>query len=464
MVDDAGGSSPSLPNPSTESLPPKSYAHVISSRSTLSKFNVSRSVIEGKTTVAVPDEIFEDSIPLWEDFLVGRFPSTAPHVAKIHVIVNKIWNLGDKNIRIDVYSINETAVKFRIRHESARLRVLRRGMWNICNLPMIISKWTPILEEAQPEITSMPMWVLIKNVPNSMFTWKGLSFLASPVGEPKRLHYETKLVTNFEEAKVFIEVDLTQELPKTFFFKVKEEEVCVTYEYPWLPPACGICKKWGHDDAGCLASLGRVCSQKKDLQVLEKVQHSASGSGVTEFQEKASSEIVLQSTTQEAAVLEENENQQRELMVPGEINVVENVVEKPVEAEEGEIFGSPLTTKSGDEGLWSKVTNSGGNKSNLVYGQVTIASPTRFEVLREIDDEGTSVKDPVAGSGQQLSDIDAAEAVLPQPQNPILGREGVRVLPTRHSKSAHRILSDQAQKAKDKLSSNLSKKKNKNNH
>lgn len=63
----------------------------------------------------------------------------------------------------------------------------------------------------------MPMSVQIKNVLHSMFTWKGLSFLASHVGEPKRLHYEIELVTNFEEAKVFIEVDLTQELPREFF-------------------------------------------------------------------------------------------------------------------------------------------------------------------------------------------------------------------------------------------------------
>lgn len=39
-------------------------------------------------------------------------------------------------------------------------------------------------------------------------------------------------MTNFDEAKVFVEVDLTQELPKAYFFKFKEEEVCVSFEYP----------------------------------------------------------------------------------------------------------------------------------------------------------------------------------------------------------------------------------------
>ncbi|KAL0645871.1 hypothetical protein Bca4012_044162 [Brassica carinata] len=35
--------------------------------------------------------------PLWKDFLVCRFLSAAPHVAKIHVIVNKVWPWGLKS-------------------------------------------------------------------------------------------------------------------------------------------------------------------------------------------------------------------------------------------------------------------------------------------------------------------------------------------------------------------------------
>lgn len=210
----------------------------------------------------VPDEILENSVPLWEDLIVGRFPSAAPHVAKIHVIVNKIWNLGDRSIQIDAYSVNETTVKFRIRNVSARSHVLRRGMWNICDLPMIVSKWTPIVEDAQPEIKTMPMWVVIKNVPHSMFSWKGLSYLASPLGEPKRLHPETELVTSFDEAKIFVEVNLKQELPKVYYFKVQGQEVCVKFEYPWLPPKCGTCGKWGHFEAGCLAN-GEKMQEKR---------------------------------------------------------------------------------------------------------------------------------------------------------------------------------------------------------
>lgn len=262
MVEGVGESAVPVSSQGNEVPSPKSYAHVFGSRPCLAKFDIEVSMVDGKATVAVPDTILDDSVPLWKDFLIGRFPSAAPHVAKIHVIVNKIWNLGDKSIKIDVYEVNTTTVKFRIRNASARMRALRRGMWNICELPMIMSKWTPIVEDAQPEIKTMPLWVKIKNVPRSMFTWPGLSFLASPVGEPKRLHPDTELVTNFDEAEFFVEADLTKELPQTYFFQVRGEEVCVEFEYPWLPQRCGICQKWGHPDDSCLASTGRVGSPR----------------------------------------------------------------------------------------------------------------------------------------------------------------------------------------------------------
>lgn len=66
-------------------------------------------------------------------------------------------------------------------------------MWNIANIPMVVSKWSPVEEEEEVEITTIPMCVVIKNVPRKMFSWKGLGFIASAMGKPKRLHPDTLL-------------------------------------------------------------------------------------------------------------------------------------------------------------------------------------------------------------------------------------------------------------------------------
>lgn len=86
-----------------------------------------------------------------------------------------------------------------------------------------------------------------------MFSRKGLGFIASAAGDPKRLHPDTELCKSFEEAKVFIEADLSKDLPKTFRFQSdRGVDAVVEFKYPWLPPKCHTCSKWGHLKEVCL--------------------------------------------------------------------------------------------------------------------------------------------------------------------------------------------------------------------
>lgn len=235
-----------------------SWVSVVQNKQTLSKHNLNVSITDGAPTVVIPDDVIEDAPPLWEDFLIGKFLTKAPHVAKVHVIVNKIWTLGDKSVRVDAYVVNDVTIKFRIRESSIRNRVLRRGMWNIADVPMVISKWSPVTEAAQPEIKSIPMWVILKNVPHQMFSWKGLGFLASSVGTPKRLHPDTETCKSFEDAKIFVEADLMKELPKSFRFKSdKGIDAVIEFKYPWLPVRCTTCSKWGHLAEVCIVGKGQ---------------------------------------------------------------------------------------------------------------------------------------------------------------------------------------------------------------
>lgn len=214
-----------------------SWVSMAQSGSVLTEHVLKYGLEEGREFIEVPDGVLENMVPLWDDLVEGKFMDTAPHVAKIHMIVNKIWPLGNQSIKIEVYEVDSTTFKFRIKDANTRARILRRGMWNIANIPMVVSKWSPAEEEEEAEITAIPMWVVIKNVPRKIFSWKGLGFIASAVGKPKRLHPDTLLCKSFEEAKVFVDADVTKELPKTHHFKSKlGVEADVTFEYPWLPP------------------------------------------------------------------------------------------------------------------------------------------------------------------------------------------------------------------------------------
>ena len=121
----------------------KSWVSAAKDKKNLKKYEVEISMKDGKHTVAIPKEVLVDSTPSWDDFVVGKFLDLAPHMAKVHMVVNKIWSYGELASEVEVYVVNTTMMRFRISNPKAREKVLKRGMWNIVGVPMVVTKWTP---------------------------------------------------------------------------------------------------------------------------------------------------------------------------------------------------------------------------------------------------------------------------------------------------------------------------------
>ncbi|WZZ42705.1 hypothetical protein YC2023_038964 [Brassica napus] len=295
---------------------------------------------------------------MWEDFLVGNFLDTAPHVAKIHAVVNKIWREGGKGQAVEVYEVDSTTMKFRVSDPSMRARILRRGMWNIGNIPLVVTKWTPEELKEKPEIQAIPMWVYLKNVPMNMYSWEGLSFITSAVGHPVKIHPETAFCSNFKLAKIFVNANLTKELPKKINFTKNGKSTTVEFIYPRLPVRCLTCNKWGHVEKACVMN-------KKDEALRS----------VTEMIKEGYSR---ENATEELANKEGNSVIRRSEMSTPEKSIVEKEMEV---IEEGEVVKG-----------WSDVTPGKARKSPklLEYGQVKIA--TRFDALSNVDDNGDLVE------------------------------------------------------------------------
>lgn len=354
-----------------------SYANVVQGKSGpkgLTKYEVEITMKDGIGSVEVPEDVFKDSSPLWEDFLIGRFMAAAPHIAKVHAIVNKIWAQSDRSQMIDVYEINSTSMKFKISNPDARARILRRGMWNLAGIPVVMAKWKPFEEDEKAEETSIPLWVHMKNVPRDMFSWKGLSFVASPTGVPDRLHPETAQCLNLKVAKIFVKTDLTKELPKSLVFNFHGKATKVEYFYPWLPSKCANCQKWGHLAKSCLVNANnniKACEEKSDL--VEK-ENTISTEVQQEVVEKMMEDVIVEAEREDLVL-------NKEIHLNG----------KEVSAEHRADYDGVEVTQT--EGEWSEVTPGRGSCSpnknkNLEYGRVSILSNSRFSVL-STDKEGS---------------------------------------------------------------------------
>ncbi|KAL1199586.1 hypothetical protein V5N11_019528 [Cardamine amara subsp. amara] len=147
-----------------------SWLNIVYAKKYLKKYDLDIVNQTGVNSVVALPEIFKDTFPLWEDFFIGRFLATNPHVAKIHAIVNKIWAMGDRSQMIEVFEVNSTTMKFQISNPEIRNRVLRRGLWNLADIPLVMSKWTPLVEESSVEVKTVPLWVHLKNVPMDMYS------------------------------------------------------------------------------------------------------------------------------------------------------------------------------------------------------------------------------------------------------------------------------------------------------
>lgn len=456
-------------------------------QSGLKKYDVEVSVRDGVQSVDVPEEVFIDSAPLWEDFLIGKFLDKAPHIAKIHAIVNKIWTEGDKSQMVEVFPINATTMKFRICNPSVRGRVLRRGMWNLAEVPVVMSKWSPFPDEVQQEEKAIPMWVHMKNVPISMYSWKGLSFVASPVGEPKRLHPETAQCLNMKVAKIFVIADLTKDLPRSMKFNHKGKETLVEFIYPWLPSKCSNCNKWGHMAKACLVEklqtdLGNgkqmvvisedvtkekeVGSEKEKETESEKVKETE-----PEKEDQATPRLEVESRVQEVPV-----EDQTAPSSPVGIRVAPAVTPgSNVAVEENTPWRDQEDQK---EAGWSTVSpgkacrSPDKTKLNLEYGQDAILSNSRFSVLSQEEEEGeiTGIEQEDVGKITEVPEkLDAElldnnlETAEDDPSLLATDQASGKVIPPRRSlprdsKTKHKFLSEiSVQKTKDANPSTLNK-------
>lgn len=381
-----------------------SWIEVAKEKKILKKYKVEMLSKDGKHTVEIPDEVLENSTPLWDDFVIGKFLDTAPHVAKVHMVLNKIWKYGDAETKVDVYEVNPTMMRFKVSSQKAREKILRRGMWNIAGVPMVVTKWTPRAEDEKQEEEAIPMWVHLEKVPLHMYSWEGLSLFTSTVGHPVKLHPETIACSNLEVAKVFVEVDVSKVLPKEITFSRDGKEFTVKYYYPWLPARCKLCDKWGHGEAVC-GKKGK--ERKRNEGIRPPVDQSDTPKRMAQSQKEETGKYAAEITEvrlEETSMKEMEEATQKE---------------DDKEAKEVEVDNEVLVSKSsegkGDQEDWSLISPGKKGRASIspVCNNEILISASKFSVLCENErEEGELLNDD-----QLLDDTELVEDELSEDNN-----------------------------------------------
>ncbi|KAF2563154.1 hypothetical protein F2Q70_00015110 [Brassica cretica] len=142
---------------------------------------------------------------------------------------------------------------FHIPHQPTRHWVIQRGVWHIDDCLLFVLPWTPEGSFNIPEISTLPVWANLKNVPDCCYSRLGISHVASGLGEPILTHKPRLDPTSMGEAKVLVEMELDRDFPKLISLDDKQGNIfLVNVEYTWIPSMCERCGNLGHKAKRCL--------------------------------------------------------------------------------------------------------------------------------------------------------------------------------------------------------------------
>ncbi|RID62873.1 hypothetical protein BRARA_E01915 [Brassica rapa] len=374
----------------------------------------------------------EEAEPLWSCYAVGYFMHDAPHIGSIHATVNRIWASPLKKSKIDVQFIGKTTVLFRIEDAGIRSRVIKRKFWHISDVPLMVGEWTPETARAPPDLSAMPLWVDLLNVPGYLYSKKGLSFLSRTPGKFIKLHTNTERCVRLDVARVLVEVDLTKPLPNKISFKGREgTEVVVSISYPWLPPWCSLCSKWGHNSKDCHSKGKESERSVKDSSVLEKVVAGndyvvMEGFSTKDASEKSASEIVNK-------LMEELETMSGKASLSGDSNTASAV---------GLVESSHSVAPENESWALVSITNHGSSSPSRAIRTVGCASPNGFQVLQDIREEGE-----IDEEDNDKKDADETGILT----NSMVSRVWNETAPLFHSHSALRRFQDKLKALKSEM-------------
>ncbi|XP_071699773.1 uncharacterized protein [Rutidosis leptorrhynchoides] len=107
------------------------------------------------------------------------------------VVQNYVTNVWKK------YGLEKTMMNakgfyfFKFTSSQGMMDVMEKGPWMIRPVPIILNKWSANVSLSKEDLTSVPVWVKLHDVPLTGYTEDGLSMIGSKIGKPIMLDMYT---------------------------------------------------------------------------------------------------------------------------------------------------------------------------------------------------------------------------------------------------------------------------------
>ena len=209
--------------------------------------------LNGKSIVVPPSEVFEEGEQKWKYAVVAQFVGRIPNFSVFQKMVNLLWG---EDGEIDIKPAGHNLFILHFPNSRVRDRVIESGPWHIQNKPLIVRRWEPGMRSLEFDMTKLPLWIHLGNIPLELFTQTGISYIASALGNPLYMDRFTANQQRLAFAKVCIEVEASRDIPRSIEVQLKDGSIGLVHvEIPWMPTKCVQCGIFGHGDKTCPKKL-----------------------------------------------------------------------------------------------------------------------------------------------------------------------------------------------------------------
>ncbi|XP_022042210.1 uncharacterized protein LOC110944873 [Helianthus annuus] len=242
--------------------PPLTFAKVVQAQKEEVKINFRRmessDTVEG-VDVVIPVSSVKEVHDRFENTLYGYFLGKRLAYPVVDYYVKNNWaKYGLMRMMMNTKGF----FFFKFKTKKGLEQLMEDGPWTIRNVPIILKEWSPSATLMKEEITDIPVWVKMHDVPLPAFTEDGLSLLASKIGVPKMVDLYTASMCSeswgrSSFARTLIEVNAGKELKRSVLVAVPSmdgkgySKAEVRIEYDWEPLRCPECCVFGHDSSTC---------------------------------------------------------------------------------------------------------------------------------------------------------------------------------------------------------------------
>ncbi|GJW91016.1 zinc knuckle CX2CX4HX4C containing protein [Tanacetum coccineum] len=143
---------------------------------------------------------------------------------------------------------------FQFESKTSMEKVMEGGLWRIQLVPIILKVWMPNTLLQKENVSNVPLWVKMHNVPIVAYSNVGRSEYARAIVE---VSAEKPLVDS-------VDIDILLEDKKGHTI------VNIRIDYEWQPPRCYTCKNFDHLESVCPKKLMECPEKKCDIQAAVK--------------------------------------------------------------------------------------------------------------------------------------------------------------------------------------------------